>query len=548
MSFFNIPDSKFWAIVAIGCGSVTVFLVSIWAQNNPNDSIYNSSGFLLVPDWDTNIFPYHVVLMTAGFFISSVIAALSWTFFEDKLNGKIFHIFFQTAAIVSMAIGLIAAVLDKNANNVAHLTTFHAYIGVFCIALYSITYIYGYILGTLPAFASVSLKRMVLLRLTHAMMGEMAMYLTVGSILTGIMNQFGQNGCNYIGITLTSHDVNPSAYFFALPEACKIANGMGILVVLTAMAAMLSTYYRKKPVMKISVMAGKQGDVFDRGAVFTREEVASHNSRDSVWIIRKGRVYDATPFLSSHPGGAAMILNYAGQDCTDEFDSIHSSAAKQALMGLYIGDLAGVDVEPIRLTAPKSRVGNVDARTKRSSARVTDGRLDIELVEQDDDSFTALNPKKFTPFVLSDRTNVSHDTVLLRFSMRHAHQVLGLPVGRHVTVRATIDGELVTRSYTPTSGNLQQGHFDLLVKVYAPNAQHPRGGKMSQHLGYMKVGDSVTMKGPVGHVTYLGRGQLKVGSRTMRVNNFVMVAGGTGITPMYQVTSTTTNLFLLFIL
>jgi L-lactate dehydrogenase (cytochrome) len=36
-----------------------------------------------------------------------------------------------------------------------------------------------------------------------------------------------------------------------------------------------------------------------------------------------GKVYDVTYFLSSHPGGAAAILRFAGQDATEEFDPIH---------------------------------------------------------------------------------------------------------------------------------------------------------------------------------------------------------------------------------
>ncbi len=50
-------------------------------------------------------------------------------------------------------------------------------------------------------------------------------------------------------------------------------------------------------------------------------------------------MYDATPYLADHPGGAESILISAGMDATDEFNSIHSSKAKAMLAQYYIGEL-----------------------------------------------------------------------------------------------------------------------------------------------------------------------------------------------------------------
>lgn len=54
---------------------------------------------------------------------------------------------------------------------------------------------------------------------------------------------------------------------------------------------------------------------------------------------RPPKVYDATPFLADHPGGAESILISAGMDATDEFNSIHSSKAKGMLADYLIGEL-----------------------------------------------------------------------------------------------------------------------------------------------------------------------------------------------------------------
>lgn len=47
--------------------------------------------------------------------------------------------------------------------------------------------------------------------------------------------------------------------------------------------------------------------------MLTATDVAKHNNRDSCWIIVEGQVYDVTDFLEEHPGGANIILRYAGK-------------------------------------------------------------------------------------------------------------------------------------------------------------------------------------------------------------------------------------------
>ena len=51
-------------------------------------------------------------------------------------------------------------------------------------------------------------------------------------------------------------------------------------------------------------------------------------------------MYDGTPFLKEHPGGADSIMLAAGQDASDEFDAIHSTKAKAMLEDYYVGELA----------------------------------------------------------------------------------------------------------------------------------------------------------------------------------------------------------------
>ncbi|CAN0362669.1 unnamed protein product [Ascophyllum nodosum] len=99
-------------------------------------------------------------------------------------------------------------------------------------------------------------------------------------------------------------------------------------------------------------------------------------------------------------------------------------------------------------------------------------------------------------------------------------------------------GKIVTRSYTPTSSDLDVGHVDFVIKVYFPNVEprFPEGGNMSMHLENLKLGDKVEMRGPKGSLTYLGKGMFRIKRREDRkVRKLGMMAGGTGITPMLQV-------------
>jgi len=58
-------------------------------------------------------------------------------------------------------------------------------------------------------------------------------------------------------------------------------------------------------------------------ATFTREEVKKHCTPDDAWIIVDGDVYDITRFAKLHPGGKQTLLDYAGEDATEDFFGLH---------------------------------------------------------------------------------------------------------------------------------------------------------------------------------------------------------------------------------
>ncbi|OJD29361.1 cytochrome b5 [Diplodia corticola] len=124
---------------------------------------------------------------------------------------------------------------------------------------------------------------------------------------------------------------------------------------------------------------------------------------------------------------------------------------------------------------------------------------------------------KKLPLVRIDQ--LSPNTVRYVFSLPSPTAVLGLPIGQHVTIRGTLaDGTVVARSYTPTSNNSDPGRLELVVKLY------PDGQLTGRYLAGLSVGDAVEFRGPKGAMRYRRGWASRIG----------MVAGGTGITPMYQ--------------
>lgn len=99
---------------------------------------------------------------------------------------------------------------------------------------------------------------------------------------------------------------------------------------------------------------------------YTAEEVAERNSKrgNDCWLIYKGAVYNVTDYLEEHPGGADLVTDWAGKDCTKAFnDAGHSAEAMRDLKKYKIGTLAVAgQAEGNKKAAPQ---GNETKQTKR---------------------------------------------------------------------------------------------------------------------------------------------------------------------------------------
>jgi nitrate reductase (NAD(P)H) len=158
------------------------------------------------------------------------------------------------------------------------------------------------------------------------------------------------------------------------------------------------------------------------------------------------------------------------------------------------------------------------------------------------DELIGLRPKQWVHFKLEHREMISPDTIRLLFALTSPAHRLGLPTGWHMFMRYRDESEggsgvFVMRAYTPTSLDCDHGSFELVVKIYHANTHpnFPEGGKMSQYLGSLVVGDSIECKGPVGHFEYVGGGRYIRDGEHGQASKLGFICGGTGITPAFQI-------------
>ncbi|XP_038568248.1 cytochrome b5 reductase 4 isoform X1 [Micropterus salmoides] len=125
--------------------------------------------------------------------------------------------------------------------------------------------------------------------------------------------------------------------------------------------------------------------------------------------------------------------------------------------------------------------------------------------------------------VLVSKTEVNHNTHVFRLQLPHG-TVMHVPVGKHVYLKALIQGTEIVRPYTPVDQNLaaashhssQESDLYLMIKVYPD-------GVLTPHLNSLHIGDRISVSGPEGTFSL----------RPLRdVTHLYLLAAGTGFTPM----------------
>jgi cytochrome b involved in lipid metabolism len=92
----------------------------------------------------------------------------------------------------------------------------------------------------------------------------------------------------------------------------------------------------------------------------TLAEIAKHSTKDDCWTAIDNTVYDLTPYIQKHPGGAGALANLCGIDGTAAFKSQHGSQQQPAsalaslAIGVYAGDVVPSDPSAAPTTEPSA--------------------------------------------------------------------------------------------------------------------------------------------------------------------------------------------------
>ncbi|KAF8807892.1 cytochrome-b5 reductase [Phlegmacium glaucopus] len=148
-------------------------------------------------------------------------------------------------------------------------------------------------------------------------------------------------------------------------------------------------------------------------------------------------------------------------------------------------------------------------------------RIQPEKPKQEKSPF---DPQNFTDFKLKKVLPYSHNSSTFVFELPNNDASL-IQVASFLLVRASNPdavlsdkGKPIIRPYTPISPSDAPGELALLIKRYDQ-------GNMSKHIFSLKAGDTLSMKGPV----------LKFPYQVNQFDEVVLIGGGSGITPLYQV-------------
>ncbi|PWN52216.1 ferredoxin reductase-like protein [Violaceomyces palustris] len=161
---------------------------------------------------------------------------------------------------------------------------------------------------------------------------------------------------------------------------------------------------------------------------------------------------------------------------------------------------------------------------KQVPAKVQEKGQDLaQKAEQAVGAGGALRKDAFVNLTLKEVKPYNHDSSTFIFEIPD-NQKPGTNVASAILLKAADDsvkdkeGKSVIRPYTPTSSPDTAGEIELLVKKY-------ENGLMTTHIHNLKPGDKLGFKGPIPKWQY----------KANEFEHIGMIAGGSGITPMWQV-------------
>jgi len=114
---------------------------------------------------------------------------------------------------------------------------------------------------------------------------------------------------------------------------------------------------------------------------------------------------------------------------------------------------------------------------------------------------------------LKEKKNLTKDVMFLSFEVP---PTFCFEAGQYVILKITKDTDFRMKSYSILNPPSQKGKLDLCAKLIA-------GGFASEAFKVMKLGEKITFRGPLGHLTF-----------DEASNEHWFIANGTGVVPFYS--------------
>jgi len=241
-----VSSKVFFIIIALGFAIVALVLSTDWVTDG-------GAFYLGNVNWTTNLFSFHVVLMTGGFFFCQVFAISFMNLLKGSRWATPIHIVCHVAALSNLIAGMYAIIKNKNDKGSVHISSLHSWIGIMGISLYLCNFLLG-VCGKAPAKPfGVAIKHPVAisiignvkpLRLLHVIAGLCAVCTCSMAILTGIMKvQQGNGGCTFdlSASELAANSKDPAYLYQYLANGCKVMNSLALAVIFATGCVCIAT-------------------------------------------------------------------------------------------------------------------------------------------------------------------------------------------------------------------------------------------------------------------------------------------------------------------
>lgn len=221
---------------------------------------------------------------------------------------------------------------------------------------------------------------------------------------------------------------------------------------------------------------------------------------ERIILILFGDAYDITPMRNDHPGGLRVLLNHNGSECGSVFMRIHGLRARKMVLQYFLCSVLDVPncVSPLR--AKETRAIGSPPSSVTASPILHSTRLIEAHPAESSDSF-----RYFT------------------FSTPDPLQIVP---GGHLKLYSDVQQQ-VGHYYTPYHSDTTS--FSVCIKHYPQ-------GIVSGFFFHLKEGDEVFYNGP-----FVPAWELEKDTAVQAVyasrRHVVLVAGGTGLSPMYSIAS-----------